>query len=538
MSRFSISQKLWMFATLAAALMILQMLVVDGLARQIKHDMKANVDIIRPMIQNFHSIQISVIQTQQWLTDISATRGLDGLDDGFTEAESSARQFRQAVNNLAALDPDKRAKYLALIPIYQAYYDTGKKMAQAYIDNGPDGGNLLMGEFDATAEAIYGKVDSYISDFESMNDQRLDHQLLESQELQALNYAFNAGFVVLFLMLVIGTLRYVIGPARKLAQALKQIAGGDLSHKVDVTSDDEIGEIGKMTNLIIEELGRVLGLVSSQGMMISAYSQATSMVVNETAEGVASQKQRATEITGVMDVMNRSVAQVDDLSGQAQASAERANNEALSGRDVIERNIQAINDLAEDIHVAEESIQQLHESSSRITTVLKVIHDIAEQTNLLALNAAIEAARAGEQGRGFAVVADEVRILAARTQGSAQEVKEMVEAFQTGTRDFVDMMARNQQQAVALVEESSRTNESLHSIAQAVANIRQMNDEIAAATSSQKEVSSAVNDKIDEIVNSIISVQEKSATAMSMGQQTRIHAADFTKLVVELKLHE
>jgi methyl-accepting chemotaxis protein len=372
--------------------------------------------------------------------------------------------------------------------------------------------------------------------FDRMNEQRLALQLLESRQLQWRNYLFGAGYVVLLALLIFGARRYVITPATRLADTLRGIAHGDLSHKVEITSGDEIGDIARMTNRVVEELGDVLGKVSSQGMLISAYAQATNLVVSETAEGVANQRQHASEIDSVMQVMNESVKRIDSLSGQAQDSAMRASEEAVQGRDVIEHNIQSINQLAQDIHDGAERIQLLNASSANITNVLNVIHDIAEQTNLLALNAAIEAARAGDQGRGFAVVADEVRILAARTQGSAQEVKKMIEAFQDGTRGFVATMDKSQQQAIQLVEQSGKTSESLRAIAEAVNAIRSLNDQVAAATSSQKEVSTQVNARINDIVNAISDVQKKSAVATSMGKQTRMHATDFTSLVVDLKL--
>ncbi len=536
MKNLRISQKLWLFVALFTTLLIAQMFVVDGLTRQIKSDMSANADINAPMTRNFHRIQVSVIQTQQWLTDISATRGRDGLDDGFREAEAAANELRNAVAELVRLDPTNSARYKALLPLYQAYYDSGRRMANAYIEHGTEGGNTLMAEFDATAAAIYGKVDEYMQAFERINEQRLALQLLESRQLQWRNYLFGMGYVVLLALLIFGARRYVITPATRLADTLQGIANGDLSHKVEVTSGDEIGDIARMTNRVVEELGEVLGKVSSQGMLISAYAQATNLVVSETAEGVANQRQHASEIDSVMQVMNESVKRIDSLSGQAQDSAMRASEEAVQGRDVIEHNIQSINQLAQDIHDGAERIQLLNASSANITNVLNVIHDIAEQTNLLALNAAIEAARAGDQGRGFAVVADEVRILAARTQGSAQEVKKMIEAFQDGTRGFVATMDKSQQQAIQLVEQSGKTSESLRAIAEAVNAIRSLNDQVAAATSSQKEVSTQVNARINDIVNAISDVQKKSAVATSMGKQTRMHATDFTSLVVDLKL--
>ena len=202
----------------------------------------------------------------------------------------------------------------------------------------------------------------------------------------------------------------------------------------------------------------------------------------------------------------------------------------------VQQNIKAISELASELTQAEHSIQTLSQSSVEISSVLKVIQEIAEQTNLLALNAAIEAARAGEQGRGFAVVADEVRTLAARTQGSALEIKEMIETLLNGTRDVVALMNRSHSQTHSSVEQSEKAGESLRAITDSVSQITQMNTQIAQATTTQKAISSEVNDRMNDIANSIKDVQKNSSIASSMGSQTKDHATDFSRLVLSLKL--
>ena len=536
MKNVCIIRKLWYFFGLFVVLLITQMTVVNGLTRELKSELVDNVEVHQPMTRYLHQIQVSVIQTQQWLTDISATRGRDGLDDGFKEAEAAAGIFNEAIQQLIRLDPDRATRYRELLPVYQAYYQTGQRMAHAYIDEGPAGGNKIMAEFDATAAAIYDLVDRHLAEFENLSQQRLEEQKQDSQQLELLNYGFAVAYLLLLALLIYAGVRYVTNPAKRLVSTLSHIASGDLSETIEVTSGDEIGEIAKMTNSIIERLGGVLRDVSSQGLMISAYSQATNMVVGDTAGGVERQKRNAKEILGVIGSMNDSVDQVGLLSQQAREQAEHANDEASRGRQVVERNVQAISSLAGELTRAEESIQALNRSSDNISSVLKVIQEIAEQTNLLALNAAIEAARAGEQGRGFAVVADEVRTLAARTQGSAQEIKEMIEALQQGTREAVALMNLSHEQTRSSVEHSAKAGESLQAIAQSVDQITRMNAQIADAAELQKSVSTSVNSKISEIVASIEDVQSKSNLASRMGEQTRQHATDFSTRVLELKL--
>ena len=536
MNNITIMQKLWLFAGLFIILMAIQLMMVLGLSSEIEQDMTSNSEVIQPMTDNFHELQVAVIQTQQWLTDISATRAMDGLDDGFKEAENSAQVFKKSISELARLNPELSAKYRELLPVYEAYYLTGQKMARAYIEFGPEGGNKIMAEFDATAAAIYGKLDEYFNHFQERQQARLEEQEEDSHQLVKFNYLFAAAYLALLGLLIFGGIYYVAIPSKELVVTLHKIASGDLTNTIKVNSNDEIGEIAKTTNKIVDKLGAILASVSSQGMMISAYSQATNLVVDDTAAGVTLQKMRAKEIIEVISGMNQSVDQIDSLSQQAQEKARKANEESNTGKSVVEKSITSINKLADELKIAESSIQSLEKSSEQITTVLKVIQDIAEQTNLLALNAAIEAARAGEQGRGFAVVADEVRTLAARTQGSAQEIKSMIEELQHGSKEAVTMMNHSYTQAQTSVEQSAKAGESLAVIAEAVDQINHMNNEIAAATNSQKVVSEEVNSKINEIVSLIEVVQTQSSTATRMGKQTRQHATDFTKTIMDLKV--
>ena len=536
MNNITIMQKLWLFAGLFIILMAIQLMMVLGLSSEIEQDMTSNSEVIQPMTDNFHELQVAVIQTQQWLTDISATRAMDGLDDGFKEAENSAQVFKKSISELARLNPELSAKYRELLPVYEAYYLTGQKMARAYIEFGPEGGNKIMAEFDATAAAIYGKLDEYFNHFQERQQARLEEQEEDSHQLVKFNYLFAAAYLALLGLLIFGGIYYVAIPSKELVVTLHKIASGDLTNTIKVNSNDEIGEIAKTTNKIVDKLGAILASVSSQGMMISAYSQATNLVVDDTAAGVTLQKMRAKEIIEVISGMNQSVDQIDSLSQQAQEKARKANEESNTGKSVVEKSITSINKLADELKIAESSIQSLEKSSEQITTVLKVIQDIAEQTNLLALNAAIEAARAGEQGRGFAVVADEVRTLAARTQGSAQEIKSMIEELQHGSKEAVTMMNHSYTQAQTSVEQSAKAGESLAVIAEAVDQINHMNNEIAAATNSQKVVSEEVNSKINEIVSLIEVVQTQSSTATRMGKQTRQLATDFTKTIMDLKV--
>ena len=226
--------------------------------------------------------------------------------------------------------------------------------------------------------------------------------------------------------------------------------------------------------------------------------------------------------------MNATAQEVARSATQAASSAKSADDEAGLGREVVGQAVVSINTLAGEVERAAGVIERLEKDSGQIGTVLEVIRAIAEQTNLLALNAAIEAARAGEQGRGFAVVADEVRSLASRTQQSTEEVNRIIEQLQAGTREAATVMEQSRAQASASVERASRAGESLNAIARAVGDINEMNAQIASAAEEQ----SAVSEEISRNVTNISEVGQQSAEGT---RQLKVAAEELAGLSAHLQ---
>ncbi|NHZ69797.1 MAG: methyl-accepting chemotaxis protein, partial [Thermotogales bacterium] len=222
-------------------------------------------------------------------------------------------------------------------------------------------------------------------------------------------------------------------------------------------------------------------------------------VTSTTREGVQRQKSEIDQVATAMTEMAATVQEVARNAATAAGAARDANEEAGSGKRVVKETIQAINSLAGEVQSASDVINQLAADSEAIGGVLDVIRGIAEQTNLLALNAAIEAARAGEQGRGFAVVADEVRTLAQRTQTSTQEIQSMIEKVQSGARNAVNVMESGREQAAGSVSKAGEAGTSLETINSAVSAINDMNMQIASAAEEQSAVAEEINRNIVNI---------------------------------------
>ena len=329
-----------------------------------------------------------------------------------------------------------------------------------------------------------------------------------------------AGILIAYVVM-----RGIVSPIIQTNAMLKDIAEGegDLTKRVTIYSQDEIGELGSNFNIFVEKLQGIIAQISSSTEQLASAATELAAVTEQTSAGANQQRCETEQVATAMNQMNATVQEVAQNAEQASAAAEQADEEANSGNHVVQSTISAIDNLANEVEQSAMVIKKLQGNSENIGTVLDVIKGIAEQTNLLALNAAIEAARAGEQGRGFAVVADEVRTLAQRTQESTAEIESLIEALQQGAEQAVSAMGNSQERAGTAVKQATLAGESLAAINSAVATISQMNAQIASAALEQGSVAEEINKSITNI--SDISEQTASAasqTASSSGELTQL----------------
>ncbi|MES9869867.1 MAG: methyl-accepting chemotaxis protein [Sedimenticola sp.] len=293
----------------------------------------------------------------------------------------------------------------------------------------------------------------------------------------------------------------ITGPALRLAEGMKSMAEGDFSNPITTSTGDELGKIGQSAEAIRETLREELIGVTDASENLGTTTSRLTEVISSTRHGVLSQQQ---EIEQVATAINQMTATVREISANAHAAADaatEADKEANTGRDIVEQTIQDIDQLSSKIGDASATIAQLQQESDNIGAIIDVIQGISEQTNLLALNAAIEAARAGEAGRGFSVVADEVRALAGRTQDATLEIKDMIERLQTGSQTAVTVMTDSQKRAEDSADRASAAGSALSNITRSVAHINEVNDQIATAAEEQSMVSEEINRNVMTISN-------------------------------------
>ena len=293
----------------------------------------------------------------------------------------------------------------------------------------------------------------------------------------------------------------IVAPMQYMIERVNELAGGggDLTEQVKVKSEDEIGEMGAAVNRFIESLRLLLGQIIELGNKFDQQSKSLEGLSNRSKEVTDGAMEETSMLAASITQMSASVHEVAESATTAATQAQRANEESQQGQSVVETTKDVISSLSEEVQSSAKAIEQLKNDASSIDGVVNVIRGIAEQTNLLALNAAIEAARAGEQGRGFAVVADEVRALASRTQSSTEEIQEMIGALQNSADQAFKIMQHGKERAETAVEHSNEAKASLENINNTIGLMSDMSTQIAAAAEQQSMVSSEISENANKL---------------------------------------
>lgn len=360
-------------------------------------------------------------------------------------------------------------------------------------------------------------------------------EAIQQETAASVSGAITTIFVVVLLSILFSviiatvTLRSISGPLAKVNQILGVVASGDLTQKLDDSAQDEFGELARNCNKVIANLQQLIQGIISRSTQLAAASEQTSAITVQTTEAIREQRSQVTQAATATTEMSSTAQGVLQSANDAVREIKNADNEAERVKGISTENKSIILQLSHEVEQASVVINKLHKDSASIGSILDVIRGIAEQTNLLALNAAIEAARAGEQGRGFAVVADEVRSLASKTQASTQEIQAMIQVLQSGAQAAVEAMNKGKTQAENCVAKTEVATKALDSITNAVHLAHDMSEQISNAAKEQNQVSH----EISNLLESIVSIAEETASG---AEQTSESSHEVARLAEELRV--
>lgn len=451
------------------------------------------------------NMQMEVVQIQQWLTDISATRGLDGLDDGFNEAEAAHQRFMKdlaILRDQASRSNDSNAleQIQRISERMAAWYATGQRMANAYIEGGAPAGNRIMGEFDTVSIELQRTLDPVIDMRLAEAAREIEDAVSRTHDVQVM---MLSGIALAVAVLVIGSLYLsasVVKPLRQMTVKMSDLVRErDLSMQLSVDGNDEIAQVAHSFNQVVVSLREMLMALSEDLGRLDGTAKELSVAIGASSHSSSATSESAASMAAAVEQMSANLHQMRSNTETALQVVEVSTQHSDQGASVIGSAIKDLQHIAAAVQHVSGAISALGEQTQQIAGIVEVIRDVANQTNLLALNAAIEAARAGEQGRGFAVVADEVRKLAERTANATHDISRMIEAVEESAEVALTRMSETVGQANAGANLAQAANQSIEAIGHGTGEVAAVFRDIATAISEQFAAGQLIAHKVEQL---------------------------------------
>jgi len=453
----------------------------------------------------FPALQLSAstLVDMQKVRDTLSSAVTTGDQDTLSVAQDLAAEVETGLNQISAISPEFRPEMSKISTGFEDYFEVAFDVSKSMVDGTADFSRL--GELSSQMNSSYDGVIASMTRFRDAQQAAFEEAFQNTDSantsLISTGVILTIAVTILLFATAVPIVRGIKLSIDEVVRSLKDIAqeNGDLTVRIETKSEDEIGELVYWFNQFMDKLQGVVKDVVEASLPLSNLAQNLRGVTEETQRTIDVQQKSATNAKQAVDTMSGSVDGVAHSAAQAASDANEATTAASEGRQIVQQTVTSIQQLAENVRETADVIARLESDSNKVGSVLDVIKGIAEQTNLLALNAAIEAARAGEQGRGFAVVADEVRTLASRTQQSTEEIQSTIEQLQNAAHSAVEVMARGTEQATNSVETANKAGSSLETITSTIGRINQMNEQIAHNTEDQRTVAVDIVRHVDEI---------------------------------------
>ena len=509
-----------------------------------------NLQAIRPIAQGWERVQKQIGQRQVLLINMKSQIGYGGMIHNFKNyvLRGTAKYYDKLDNNYQQLDESIKAyqvlsdgsevedvalqairdvaeRYRKAADIVKSSYEEG--LSPAAIDG-------IVKIDDSPALKAFDSLLGYFQELGMANRVSLGNKIKQSVIVSVVGTLI--GFLIIAFIIIMLSRSILRSVSSLHTHIVNAEMNNDLKVRNDATGKDEIAQAAQAFNRMLDKFRSIIADLSTSTHQLMSSVDSVNEATEKTVSGVERQQGETQQAASAINQMSATVEEVARYAADASAAARNADEQSATGSAVVNSTIQVIGALANEVRQAADVIHDLENHSVNIGTVLDVIRDIAEQTNLLALNAAIEAARAGEQGRGFAVVADEVRTLAQRTQVSTQEIQSMIEKLQSGAQRAVVVMQSGQQQAEQSVEQAGKAGDSLKAITVAVSQISEMNLQIASAAEEQTSVADEINRNMVNINDVAVHNSDRSRQIATASQDLFGISVKLQEMVAQFKI--
>ena len=480
------------------------------------------------------------VQVQEWKNVLLRGSDPKQLKKYWGKFEKQQDLIQQQGRDLAPTLKDDLATYRSDVEEFlQSHKDMGqayKRGYQAFIDSGfiASAGDKAVKGIDRAPSKQLTNIAGEFSKIRLKFSQEVDANSAQVSTWSSLGVICIAVLVVSLLWMVLQNI--FLKPLNTVMKNIDNLGHCDFQTHFDTSGKDELGDLSRNLNHMQDEIIEVLTKVRDTAGELQNASMSINQTASDITRNTGETEQYTQQVSTAVSEMSETVQDVAKNAAGAAQAAEQADHNAQEGLDIMSQTINSINALSDEVDHVAGAMNQLEQDTSSVGAVLDVIKGIAEQTNLLALNAAIEAARAGEQGRGFAVVADEVRALAQRTQESTEEIQQIIETVQNGASNAAKAMGGSQEQTKSTVSLADHAGGSIREITNSVSSIRDMNTQIATAAEEQSAAANEIRHNVDNMNSLAQQTHQTAQGATQVANQLDKTAVELNQLIEKFKI--